>query len=469
MSEHEESDDFDGYVETSVDPGPVVLIATVIICALMLAILPILVASDQAYQRRKRQKDNASEPSNKSDAHEVRVRSNDIFDISSIVFSTYLLFQNQGDRVDDRHDGAAIKAGESGLPLDSHPRSGVNVTRAHGGTTKAESREQQRQRHDEARRKPIGPEGIDVELTEDGSVSNQSALFQLDDNEGAIRHPIDAGNGLDARHDKKDCQDDIPFWKPAAWGPIFDSLLVVAEYDYEMKRIVKLALPFVGQALIEGLTVAVNVALVGRFVSTRAMAAYVGVDMLIGLSASFLSGFKDSLQVLLSQAIGARNKNLAGQYMQINMIFFIALFSPIAVFWIVYMEIVLEWFGFDDDIVKLGVDFSRIYIFVQVMKTVSHQIHALLDVIGRQNYSTIVGMVEEVLGTFGVLMVGLGKNPTLDKIGLVHLLISALGLFANVMYVMYRGWFDEFLGGIVGTFAMLVSAIAISWKFTCIF
>lgn len=341
--------------------------------------------------------------------------------------------------------------------LDAHPRSGTNMSRVH----KAELREQQRERDDS---KTNGPEGIEVELTDDGSVSNQSALYQLNDDE-MLGDGHDAGEELDAVHDKEHAKDHIPYWKPAAWGPIFDSLLVVAEYDYEMKRIVKLALPFVIQALVESLTDAINVALVGRFVSTRAMAAYVGVDMLIGLSASFLSGFKDSLQVLLSQAIGARNKVLAGQYMQINIILFIVLFSPIAVFWIMYMESVLEWFGFDDDIVKLGVDFSRIYIFVQVMSTASDQIHALLDVIDRENYSTIVGMIEEVLGTLGVVMVGLGDNPTLDKIGLVHLLIGALGMFLNVMYIMYRGWFDSFLGGMVGTFAFLVSEIASPWQY----
>lgn len=316
-----------------------------------------------------------------------------------------------------------------------------------------------------SKKKQNGPEGIEIDLTDDGtgSASNQSSPFQLDNDE-LWTDGHDAQKRFDERHDNEFARDYIPFWKPAAWGGIYDSLLVVAEYDYEMKRIVRLALPFVSQALVEGLAEAVNVALVGRFVNTRAMAAYVGVDMLIGLSASFLSGFKDSLQVLLSQAIGARNKVLAGQYMQINMVFFIVLFSPIALFWIMYMESILEWFGYDDDIVKLGVDFSRIYIFVQVMDTVSDQIHALLDVIDREKYSTVFGMVEDSLKTFGILMVCLGNNPTLDKIGLVQLLVGALGMFVNVMYIMYKGWYDPFLGGMVGTFAFLVSISASRWR-----
>jgi hypothetical protein len=338
--------------------------------------------------------------------------------------------------------------------LDAHPRSGVNKTRLQKGVNKAELGEYTGGSHTP---KHKSPEGIEVELTDDGSASHHSALLQLEEDELSNDGRDAQERFIDERHENDSTKDSTPFWKPAAWGGIFDSLLEVAEYDYEMKRILRLAWPFVGQSLIEGLSEAVNVALVGRFVSTRAMAAYVGVDMLIGLSASFLSGFKDSLQVLLSQAIGARNKVLAGQYMQINMIFFIVLFSPIALFWVVYMESILEWFGYDDDIVKLGVDFSRIYIFVQVMDTVSDQIHALLDVIDRENYSTVFGMGEDALRTFGILMVGLGSNPTLDKIGLVQLLVGALGMFINVMYVMYKGWFDSFLGGMVGTFALLVS------------
>ena len=53
MSETELPDGFDGYVAISVDPGPSVLVITVVLCASMLGILPFLVAGRTKIQRRK--------------------------------------------------------------------------------------------------------------------------------------------------------------------------------------------------------------------------------------------------------------------------------------------------------------------------------------------------------------------------------------------------------------------------------
>lgn len=51
MAENELPDGFDGYVPISVDPGPSVLIATVVLCALMLGVLPFLVAGHDKLQK----------------------------------------------------------------------------------------------------------------------------------------------------------------------------------------------------------------------------------------------------------------------------------------------------------------------------------------------------------------------------------------------------------------------------------
>lgn len=70
MVEHD-VDGFDGYVETSVDPGPFVLIATIVLSAFMLAILPVFVGARRKYQKRLNQK-NALE----TNAHENALSGN---------------------------------------------------------------------------------------------------------------------------------------------------------------------------------------------------------------------------------------------------------------------------------------------------------------------------------------------------------------------------------------------------------
>ena len=127
----------------------------------------------------------------------------------------------------------------------------------------------------------------------------------------------------------------------------------------------------------------------------------------------------------------------------------------------------LRWFGFDEETVSLGEDFTKIYLFVQVIDTVSESIHALLDTIDREAYSSIVGIIEEGFATLGVLIVVLSNEPTLEKVGVVFLFVAACGMFFNVLFIMWKGWYDPFLPGMVGSFALFVSSKR-SWaSFAC--
>lgn len=68
MSENELPDGFDGYVEISNDPGPIVLIVTVVLCAVMLGILPFLVGTHSKLHNRKIQ-DSSIQRNSRKDVH----------------------------------------------------------------------------------------------------------------------------------------------------------------------------------------------------------------------------------------------------------------------------------------------------------------------------------------------------------------------------------------------------------------
>jgi hypothetical protein len=338
--------------------------------------------------------------------------------------------------------------------LDSNPRSGPTMNRLRSNFERRENHIEEEERSLASRH---------GEQSDTRSLGAISALSKLEHDEVSIRDAIDAQDGVTSpKPGDGNNKKDIPFWKPAAWYGTFDKLLEIAEYDYEMRRLCKLAAPFTCTALLEGLLEAVNVALIGRFIGTKALAAYVTVDMIVGLSSTSLSGFQECLTTLCSQAIGAGNKRLAGQYAQLAVVLFVLFFSPFVVLWMYYMADALRWFGFDEETVTIGADFARIYVFEELLTKVADALHALLDTIDQENYSSLVAVAKFTCQSLGVLVVALGDNPTLDKVGLAFIFISAVAMFLNMLFIMWKGWFDPYLGGMVGSFAFTVSAFVAS-------
>lgn len=238
------------------------------------------------------------------------------------------------------------------------------------------------------------------------------------------------------------------------WWQLF---LLVCDYDKELHRIITLTLPFVTDALVRGLMESVNVALIGHFVGTGAVSAYVTVHMVVGLAVTAIGGFYESLTTLCSQAIGAKQKRLAGQYVQLAVVLYLLAFVPLMVVLVWGMEGILRWFGFEEDTVQQGVEYNKVYLFLNAVGAVSGVTFVLLDVIEQERYSMWASIIEEVLSTFSAfLVVMVHDGPTLWLIGIVFLVISCLCLMVNMAIIMYNGWFDEFLGGMVGSCALSV-------------
>ena len=337
--------------------------------------------------------------------------------------------------------------------LDGNPRSGPNPSRTRANMTKYH---QQLRAQDPSQ--DLEPETAVV--SDNQSTRDKVALPDLNQ-DGAIiiRDVMDVLTSDSMASQKVHVQKMNTQKRTSCFRSLrspFDGLLEIAEWDYEMKRICRLATPFVMRDLAEGEFEAVNVAVIARFIGTGEVAAYVTVDMVVGLSSSLFCGFYEALATLCSQAIGAGNKTLAGQYVQISMVLFVICFSPFIVFWMIYMEQTLRWFGFDEYTVRVGTDFSRIFVFVELIESISESLHALLDTIGKESYSGIYGTLGEAAATAGVLTVAFSKSSSLERVGLVYLFVAAGELFLNVLIIMWKGWFDEYLGGIIGGCALRV-------------
>ena len=235
-----------------------------------------------------------------------------------------------------------------------------------------------------------------------------------------------------------------------------DVLSTVARWDIDMKRLFKLAFPFVLQVVIEGGFETLTVAVIGKLLGTKEQSAYVIVRLFLDMTEQVVGGLHESLATLCSHALES-NKKLVGEYVQLSVIFSILFTIPISLTWFFCMEPVLEWIGFDETTVRIGKDFAMVLIADHLFVGINESIHALLDTINLQGYSTILTAVEELTSFLLILFLALFGSPSLQTVGMVHFLVAVAFLLINISIIVYKGWFEPYLEGMTNTFALKVS------------
>jgi len=249
--------------------------------------------------------------------------------------------------------------------------------------------------------------------------------------------------------------------RPGEFGKlgILDKLSTISAFDMEMKRTIRLSVPFVTQASITGLTDVVTTAVIWKMVGTREVSAFVIVNLLVGLTSEFVGGFAEALATLCSQAIGSGNHTLAGTYVQIVALLEAACFIPFMVMWTLLIDYALRWFGFDEETVTIGTEYCYILIVDLLFEGVGEAIHGLLDVGGHEQNSTAIGASEEVIACLVLFLVAANGNAGhgLVTVGLIQFGFGILFLFINICFIYWKGWFRPYRKGMIGSFALTVS------------
>lgn len=254
------------------------------------------------------------------------------------------------------------------------------------------------------------------------------------------------------------CCGEYAWWKPAVIGAGFDRIVGLAEWDYEMRRIVQLCVPYSITALLEGVVDTIIVALVAQYLGTEAVAAFTIVQLILGLTSEFLGGILGTEATLCSHAIGVGNYKLAGQYVQVSMILYTLFTIPNIALWTFLVDDVILLFGFNESTAQLGQDYARVLVFQEWLVGMNFAYLGLLNVIGYEGFATVVGVVE------GILMVGatvplvlLRPETTLQELGLVHLAVSVVCFLFTVWFTLCKGWMNKYVGGMFGSFGIFVS------------
>ena len=483
----EDDGGFYGYIPTTTDPGTALVIATTIICILLNASLPWLVAIGN-YRDKKRQL-----LAEKIDPWTVRaapktVHNDEETSNPSIPFSTHIMKHPAGvTRSQVILQGGTAPSVASFMSVASANTMATSVVNQSVATTSVYGRRSRKQhRFRKALEKRVVQDEMGVKTDsffrfesaagahapihpqEDNTTEddNQSFLSKMDTDEVSVKS-LTSMDGKPEDFIAKEFRDMVEddttmlacsganaWWKLKWVLAYYDRIIALAEWDFEMRKIIKLTLPFAIQALFGGLLDVMTVALIGNLIGTKSASAYVVTGMLISLTNEFIGGFWGALTSLCSQAIGAKHNNLCGQYVQMALLLYVFLSIPCMTIWWTRTEAMVLWFGFDEETALIGRDYARVSVFSYLVAGISETLHGLLDVIDLENYSTVMGVSEDILGFVVILQVAMFGSPELYHVGLIHLGMGALFLILNISVITWKKWFAPYMTGLVGSLSL---------------
>ena len=235
--------------------------------------------------------------------------------------------------------------------------------------------------------------------------------------------------------------------------------------DKESLQLLRYAIPFTVYSLAGSMMENVCLALVGIYVGTKELAAYVLVILLTELTDQFLRGCIRANATLCAHAIGANNNALAGRYFQLSILIYMLAGVPVAIFWTRHTESVILWLDWGDDMVaSYAAQFAQIYIWSQVVKSVQLAFKQILDVVNKEVFNTFIGFMEEAFNMIGILIAcKRGWEVTLPMVAWIYLFNAVAFMILTLLIAIYSGWLIPFRKGIFGFVAVLVSCGQTCW------
>mmetsp|Transcript_3310 Transcript_3310/g.9402 ORF Transcript_3310/g.9402 Transcript_3310/m.9402 type:complete len:774 (+) Transcript_3310:3-2324(+) len=244
------------------------------------------------------------------------------------------------------------------------------------------------------------------------------------------------------------CCGEHAWYKPQMVTAAFDRVVGIAEWDIETKKIVKLAIPYSLQAIIEGVGEIIEIALIGHYFGVNEANAVVIVGLFFSITEVLTYGFIEALGSLIPHAIGADNTKKAGNLITEATIWYILLSLPGIVLWFNVSEQAVLFFGFDDATARLAQRYVYVVGMESIVGGIDGSIYQVLDVIEKEKYSTWMTLIGNIMSngmTLGLALWGLDDIITLAY---YQFALTAVFLFVNAGIIAYTGWFSDFTKGI---------------------
>lgn len=400
-----------GYVPTTVDAGNIPLILSLVVCAITLLAVPLMVTLIRRHQHSSDETYDAhAEPPDSDDNHGAEGYA---FEIPEDMDEPSVLDVGAGIR--RRRRGAAR--------ADNVVKRRLQVQR--GIAEECRTSAIRRQTEEEL----VG--GVSIVINRDGVEAYE-----------------DSPPPTPQRRGEKTTPNKVT-WRQKLSHSV-DSYLDIVSYDDETRRILRLAVPFTASALVETVLGLVELAIVGFYLGTEAMVAFVLVDIIVGISSEFVGGFIESVSSLTSLASGAGNNRLCGEYLQISTGFYFLFQIPFVFVWSFAVEPIVLLMGFDEYTSSIAKDFGRVAIFVDIVGGISEGFYDFLEVIDHEAFANIMGCIEACVETGLIALFAIKTSADLVIIGLVMIVNVCFFLLLNIAIAVNKGWLKAFESGLIG-------------------
>lgn len=246
--------------------------------------------------------------------------------------------------------------------------------------------------------------------------------------------------------------DEIRPWYLFYCSPAFRrKIRKCGRWDDEMEKIVGLALPYTAHTIVVDVFGLLEVAIIGRLLGTSMLSAYFATEFAISFATMFFHGILASLKVLVSQAHGAKNVNLAGTYVQIGICTHHLVSLPLVLYgWNNFDDVVLR-LGLDEDTAESAEQYARFVLIYEAIGIYDGALHCVLDVTGHEKYSAISNGVRAFVSFLAVLTVSkVNKYAELWMVGAIHLIVKVIFIFFNLCIIFHKQWLSDYWNEVGG-------------------
>ena len=428
---------FDDYIEQTTETGDVPLIVVVVFGIMtQFILLPILVMSRRRYLRKKRRAE-----SDEQKQEEENLQEQDE--------------QKQGEEKDDDDDDESSNSTrpivvEDDLPTlfdadpTCHHRHPTKNRRTADGRKRRvaqgieeEGRISMMQRQDnqeEDQQKQQEEEGGDDDIED-----QMEGQVELTDTEQDKE--MSKPNGVNKKDTSMNTSDRS---SSLSCKNILAESRVLFRFDNEAKRILRLAIPFTLSELVDEVSEIVVLGIISLQLGTDALSAYAVFETLMEITTEFSGGVVDAMTTLASQAYGAGNNVLAGQYVQLCSVTYVLFQIPFILMWSFATFDIMIWMGFNEDVAQMSQTYARLAVWRDTVLGVSEVYSNLFEVVEKEFAVAVIGNAEALVELGAIAIALFLFDGDLVTVGVIGILNGLCFFLFTLAFTYWRGWLRPF-------------------------
>jgi hypothetical protein len=237
-------------------------------------------------------------------------------------------------------------------------------------------------------------------------------------------------------------------------------ILDVAEPDFEMRRVLALAIPSTVGSMADPFFRIVMVAIISHSIGTEAMVAYLLVLLFIRLTTEEVSGAIADAESNLIQDVLAQGGEVgcyqAGQVIQLAILIQLAIGVPVLVTWFFLMDDVILSLVGSPEIAEIASKYTGVIIIDYIIRGASRTFMVPFYLTGQAQFEANIDLVATILTLLAIAVVAATTDMSLTSIGWIQVIIAIAKTIIKVSYVVLKGWLQPYRIGFLNSWAAKV-------------